>query len=82
MKVKWTLAALADLRANVPADMRSHLREHMQNMVFVGQGRRCTSHRYPDAHFKKCRHWLVMYVPLEADTIGVIGIEYNLGQEI
>lgn len=82
MKVRWTSAALDDVRAIVPEGFRPHLLRHMQRLFFAGQGRRCTSGRFPDAYFLKFRHWLIMYLAVDDETIGVIGVEYNYGQSV
>jgi plasmid stabilization system protein ParE len=82
MKVRWTRAALADVRTVVPEGFRPHLQRYLQGLVFTRQGRRCTAMRYPDAYFLKYRHWLVMYLVIGEEEIGVIGVEYNYGQPV
>ncbi|MEB3327800.1 MAG: hypothetical protein VKQ33_01065 [Candidatus Sericytochromatia bacterium] len=82
MKVVWTRAALADVEGCVPAGFRPALAARLQGMMFLGQGRRCLEARFQGARFLKFRYWLVMYVPVEEDTIAVVAVEYNYGQGV
>lgn len=81
MKVEWTTAALADVEAVVPERFRLPMLEFLVGLAFVGQGRPCTDPRYPSASFIKFQFWFVMFVPVGDDGIGIIGVEYNRGQE-
>lgn len=76
------VAALDDARTIVPNGFRAHLLRHLQHLLFAGQGRRCPSERYSDAYFLKYRHGLIMYLAVDDETIGAIGVEYNYGQSV
>lgn len=82
MKVVWTKAALGDVVACVPDGFRPALSERLGRMMFASQGRRCFENKFPGARFVKFRYWIVIYVPVDDDTIAVVAVEYNYGQSV
>jgi len=80
MLVSWQQGALDDVRSCVPQQFRKPLRDFLSGLYYVGQGAPSDDPRYPEARYIKFRYWLVVYLPINEQHIGVLAVNYDYGQ--